>query len=104
MSELKRFKAINKIEGYSYLLLLLVAMPMKYMFGYPSATKVVGMAHGVLFMVFIYQLMKAHKESGFSRVETRRYFILSLLPFGSFYTDRELSLKIKSTKAAALRL
>ncbi|NKQ40450.1 MAG: DUF3817 domain-containing protein [Sulfurovum sp.] len=98
MSEFIRFKIINKIEGYSYLILLFIAMPLKYFAGFPIATKVAGMAHGVLFIAFVYQLFRAHKESGFTLKESTRYFILSLLPFGSFYTDKELNQKIEANK------
>ena len=42
------------IEGISYLLLLFVAMPMKYMYGMPEAVSIVGSAHGLLFVVFIH--------------------------------------------------
>lgn len=94
MSELLKFKWINKIEGLSYIILLFVAMPLKYQFGYPMATKVVGSIHGLLVFLFIYQILKAKKEAGFSLKETLIYSILSLIPFGSFYTDRELENKL----------
>jgi len=88
MSELKKFRLINKIEGYSFIILLFVAMPFKYSFGFPIATKIMGMTHGILFMGFIYQLLEAMKDVPFSKKETLIYFVLSLVPFGSFYTDK----------------
>lgn len=94
MSELKKFKLINKIEGISFIILLFIAMPMKYSFGYPMATKIVGMMHGLLVFAFIYQIIEAKKESGFTLKETALYSILSLVPFGSFYTDKLLAKKI----------
>ena len=94
MSELKKFKYINKIEGISYILLLFVAMPLKYSFGYPIATKIMGSIHGVLVFAFIYQIIEAKKEAGFTLKETAIYSILSLIPFGSFYTDKLLAKKI----------
>ena len=94
MSELKKFRLINKIEGISFLILLLIAMPMKYSFGFPIATKIVGMIHGLLVFVFIYQLIEAKKENNLSIKESILYFSLSLLPFGSFYTDKLISKKI----------
>jgi integral membrane protein len=87
MSELNRFRLINKIEGYSYLVLLFVAMPLKYALGIALATKIAGMIHGILFIAFIYQLLQAKKAVPFSSKEASIYFLLSLLPFGSFYTD-----------------
>ncbi len=94
MSELKKFRIINKIEGISYLILLFVAMPLKYSFGYPIATKIVGSIHGVLVFTFLYQIYEAKKEAGFTLKETAFYTLLSLIPFGSFYTDKLLLKKI----------
>jgi integral membrane protein len=94
MSELQKFRLINKIEGISFIILIFIAMPLKYSFGYPMATKVVGMLHGLLVFAFIYQIIEAKKEAGFTWKETTQYFILSLIPFGSFYTDKLLAKKI----------
>jgi integral membrane protein len=94
MSELKKFRLINKIEGISFILLVFVAMPMKYALGYPLAVKIVGMTHGLLVFAFIYQILEAKKEAGFTLQETAIYSILSLIPFGSFYTDRLLAKKM----------
>ncbi|WP_295418206.1 DUF3817 domain-containing protein [Sulfurovum sp.] len=88
MSDLKKFRFINKVEGYSFIVLLFIAMPLKYMMDYPLATKVAGMLHGLLFILFIYQLLEAAREVPFSKKEVMLYFILSLVPFGSFYTDK----------------
>ena len=93
MSELKKFLLINKIEGLSYIILLFIAMPIKYYFGFPLATKVMGSIHGALFVIFIYRLYKVSRKIGFSFKENILYFILSLIPFGSFYTDRFLKEK-----------
>ncbi|MGB5506982.1 MAG: DUF3817 domain-containing protein [Sulfurovum sp.] len=101
MSELQKFRLINKIEGISFIILLFIAMPLKYSFGYPMATKIVGMLHGVLVFAFIYQIIEAKKEAGFTLKETALYFILSLIPFGSFYTDKLLAKKIEPTKVTA---
>lgn len=94
MSELQKFRLINKIEGISFIILIFIAMPMKYSFGYPIATKVVGMMHGLLVFAFIYQIIEAKKEADFNLKETAIYSILSLIPFGSFYTDKLLAKKM----------
>jgi integral membrane protein len=101
MSELMKFKLVNKIEGLSFIILIFIAMPLKYSFGYPVATKIVGMAHGLLVFVFIYQIIEAKKEAGFTIKETALYSLLSLIPFGSFYTDRLLVKKIEDSKVKA---
>ncbi|WP_373398718.1 DUF3817 domain-containing protein [Algoriphagus halophilus] len=86
----RRFKWISLIEGISFLILLLIAMPLKYLFEMPMAVKVVGWAHGLLFIVYIYTVFPtAHKlKWGFSR--TFFALIASVLPFGPFIFDRNL--------------
>jgi len=93
MTELKKFKLINKIEGISFIILIFIAMPLKYWLNIPVATKIVGMTHGLLVFAFIYQIIEAKKEANFSLKETFIYFALSLIPFGSFYTDKLLDKK-----------
>jgi len=88
MTELKKFRLINKIEGISFLILLFVAMPLKYFAGIPMATKIVGMAHGILVLAFLYQLFTASDEAPFSAKEMGILILISLVPFGSFYNDK----------------
>ncbi|WP_309499176.1 DUF3817 domain-containing protein [Sulfurovum sp.] len=94
MSELQKFRLINKIEGISFIILLFVTMPLKYLFDYPMPNKIIGMTHGVLVFAFLYQVIEAKKESGFSWKEVGLYTLLSLIPFGSFYTDKLLAKKM----------
>jgi len=84
----KRFRQIGMIEGYSYLILLFVAMPLKYFAGFPLAVKIVGMAHGILFILFCILLAKAWQDAKWSAYESALFFIASLIPFGTFYTDK----------------
>ena len=86
----KRFRWFSLIEGISCLVLLLIAMPLKYMLDYPLAVKYVGWAHGLLFILYIYTVFPtAHKlKWTFSR--TLLALIASVLPFGPFIFDRNL--------------
>ena len=86
----KNFGLINTIEGYSYLLLLFVAMPMKYIWGYPVAVKIAGMTHGILFIVFCILLVEAWKKTNWSLKENTIFFVASLVPFGTFYTKNKI--------------
>ena len=88
MSDLKKFRLINKIEGFSFLTLLFIAMPLKYLAGFPIATKIVGMIHGILFIGFIMQLVASSQSVPFSKKESLLFFVMSLVPFGTFYTDK----------------
>jgi len=95
MSELKKFRLINKIEGISFLILLFVAMPLKYFAGIPMATKIVGMTHGILVLAFLYQLFSASDDAPFSTKEMGILILVSLIPFGSFYNDKLCAAKEK---------
>lgn len=94
MSELKKFRLVNKIEGISYIILLFVAMPLKYAMGIAIATKIAGMAHGLLVFAFIYYIIEAKQEAKFTGKEIAKFSILSLIPFGSFKTDKLLAEKM----------
>jgi integral membrane protein len=78
------------IEGLSFLLLLFVAMPLKYVWGDPTWVRHVGMAHGVLFIVFCFALFDARNSEGWSIRQTALPFVASLFPFGPFIIDRRL--------------
>ena len=93
---LDRFRQIGFIEGISYLVLLFIAMPLKYIFDYPMATKIVGMLHGILFSIYIWLLVAAMQEYKWNIKFGIELFIASLIPFGTFYTDKKLK-KIRQT-------
>ncbi len=89
-NSVNKFGLINSIEGYSYLILLFIAMPMKYAFDYPMAVKIVGMAHGVLFILFCILLVIAWRDSKWAFRESVIFFIASLIPFGTFFTKSKI--------------
>jgi integral membrane protein len=73
-----RFRIVAFWEGISYLLLLLVAMPLKYGFGIDVAVRIVGMAHGVLFIGYCVTLGLAAQRLGVRR--SLLAFVLSFVP------------------------
>ena len=84
-------RLLGNIEGISYLLLLGVAMPMKYYFGFPMAVKIVGMAHGVLFIAYCLLLALQMKANKWNVLFGIYLFVATLVPFGTFVTDRKLA-------------
>ena len=86
-SALGRLRIIAFLEGVSYLILLGIAMPLKYLAGIPEAVRVVGMAHGVLFVLFVILLIQVAVERSWSFKKTFLSFLSSLIPFGTFYAD-----------------
>ena len=87
---LKRFRYTGIAEGISYLLLLFAAMPLKYIFGYAIAVKIVGMLHGLLFIAYVLLLALAAREYQWQIRYVIKLFIASLIPFGTFFTEKEL--------------
>lgn len=87
----KRFSLFNTAEGWSFIILLFIAMPMKYMMGMPVAVKIVGMIHGLLFIGFCVYLVLAYHEAKFSQKESIIFFIASLIPFGTFFTHKKIN-------------
>ena len=85
-----RFRAIALIEGVSYLLLLGVAMPLKYFAGFPGAVKAVGWAHGVLFVLYLVALAEVSLARRWRLVRILVAFVASLVPFGTFLLDARL--------------
>lgn len=83
-----RFRTIGFIEGISFLLLLGIAMPLKYMAGMPKAVSVVGMAHGVLFIAYCIMIWLAAEDQGWSFKTMALAFIAAVVPFGPFVFDR----------------
>jgi integral membrane protein len=83
-------RRIALIEGASFLLLLAVAMPLKYLAGQPLAVTIVGWMHGVLFMVFAIALLRVFLVARWSLPRAALVFVAALLPFGPFLLDRRM--------------
>jgi integral membrane protein len=83
------FRIISFLEGVSYLLLLFVAVPIKYFQGDASYVKMLGMPHGVLFMLYIVFAIVLQKQMKWSLKTLGIVMIASVLPFGTFYVDKK---------------
>lgn len=89
--KVKTFATVALIEGISYILLLAIAMPLKYYFDFPLAVKIVGWAHGVLFMLYMAFLLLCWIEYKWDLRRVVFYFIAALLPIVPFFVERKLS-------------
>lgn len=94
-SVLDRFRIISAIEGLSYLFLVFFAMPIKYIGDNPYPVKVLGMFHGVLFILFMISLFESKIREKWNMKLSIELFILSLIPFGAYYIEK----KVKPKKA-----
>jgi integral membrane protein len=87
---LSALRVIGNIEGISYLVLLGIAMPLKYLAGMPMAVRVTGTIHGILFVAFCWALVRVWIDRRWSFGKVTMAFVSSLLPFGTFVLDRKI--------------
>jgi integral membrane protein len=89
-SSVDDLRRVGKLEAISFLVLLAVAMPLKYLAGLPLAVKICGWIHGLLFVWFLISLWLAKREAKLSLRQVLTVFVAALLPFGPFLIDRRL--------------
>ena len=88
---LGRLRLFGMLEGISFLVLLGIAMPLKYFAGRPEAVRFVGMAHGVLFLAYVVAVIQAQLDyENWPRRRTALALLAALLPFGPFVMDRKV--------------
>lgn len=87
---LGRFRLVGIAEGFSYLLLLFIGMPAKYLLHTPSIIKVMGWMHGVLFILYVIALINVAIANKWSILKTLLAFVVSLIPFATFVFDKTL--------------
>ncbi len=89
------FRKTGIAEGISFLVLILIAMPIKYFAGFPIAVTIVGSIHGILFMAYLVLAWEARNEPVVVKWKKpvawmATCFIASLLPFGPFVLENRL--------------
>lgn len=87
--DIKIFKVVSFLEAISFLLLLFVAMPLKYVYDMPEYVRVIGMAHGILFVVYLLGSYWMYEKLNWSLKTLLVVCICSVLPFGPFYADKK---------------
>ncbi len=86
-----RMRLIGMFEGVSFLLLMGVAMPLKYCAGLPEAVKWTGWIHGILFICYCLAISAALVSGRISFGKSALAFVASLIPLGPFLIDRKLA-------------
>ena len=93
-------RAAALAEAVSYLVLLGIAMPLKYWGGMPMAVTVVGMLHGILFLSVLWLLVRARMHAGWPWPRVGLVFLASLVPFWPFFLDRRVKQWVDASAAA----
>jgi integral membrane protein len=87
-NNLKLLHTVGLYEGISFLVLLFIAMPLKYYADFPMAVRIVGSAHGLLFVVFLWFIGQCLFEKSISFKQALIAFGLGFLPAGTFFLKK----------------
>jgi len=86
-----RLRILGFLEGISLLLLVFIAVPLKYWGGEPALVKAIGPIHGLLFTFFVLMTLSAGVTYGWKFSETSWKVLLAcVIPFGTFYIDKHI--------------
>lgn len=81
------FRIVGLLEGISFLLLMSVGLYFKYVLNDPSYVKLLGMPHGLLFMLYLILAYLIKKEMNWGNKKLAIVFLAAIVPFGTFYVD-----------------
>jgi integral membrane protein len=98
---LRQLRTIGLIEGLSFVVLLLIAMPLKYFAGMPQAVRFVGMAHGLLFVLYIGAALHAAFTLRWPLSRTLAVMAAAVLPAGPFVLEGSLRREERALAARA---
>lgn len=83
-------RSVTLLEAISFLLLLFIAMPLKYAWGMPMAVRIAGSVHGGLFVLFCFALWQVLNHTNWPMKRAAFVFVASIVPFMPFFIDKRL--------------
>jgi integral membrane protein len=83
------FRIIAFLEGLSYVLLLGIATPLKYLANDPQYVNLLGMPHGILFILYLVFAFWLKPEYAWNKREFIWVILASIIPFGTLYIDHK---------------
>ena len=89
MNPIKTLKTVGYLEGLSFLILLGIAMPMKYFMDMPLAVMIAGSLHGLFFVLYILSILYVWNVKKWPLMRTFLAMVSSVIPFGPFIFDRK---------------
>lgn len=98
-TKIGRLRIIGFLEGLSLLILVFIAVPMKYIFHNPELSKSLGPIHGAIFLLFVLNTFSVGIEQNWSfKTTTWKILVACFIPFGTFYIDYKSLKNIKDDK------
>ena len=94
-SLLNIFRVVAFLEGISYILLLFIATPMKHFAGDAQYVKLLGMPHGILFMLYIVLAFVLKPDFNWSKKTFSGVLLAAIIPFGTFFIERKYLKPVK---------
>ncbi|HKV00159.1 MAG TPA: DUF3817 domain-containing protein [Vineibacter sp.] len=88
--QLRRMRLVSLVEGTTLVVLMGIAVPLKHLMGYPTATAVMGPIHGVAFLIYVWMVINTVSGGDWSRGEIVRLIVAAFVPFGAFLNARFL--------------
>ncbi len=98
LTVLRALYALGLAEGTSFLVLLFIAMPLKYLANQPEAVRLVGPIHGGLFLLYVAAVTLAALLSRWKWTRVLLGLISSVVPFGPFFFDASVKREIEAVK------
>lgn len=89
-TQVDRFRVLAFAEGVSFLLILFITMPLKYYLDMPEPNRFVGMAHGVLFVIYVFAALRFWWKNEWNFQITCYALVASIVPFGTFYFTEKI--------------
>lgn len=90
-NQLRWMRVVSLLEGSTLVVLLLVAVPLKHLAGFPIATAIIGPIHGMAFLLYVWMLIQTVSGGRWSRSEIVRTMAAAFIPFGAFVNERALA-------------
>lgn len=87
--QIKGFKLISTLEAISFLFLLLIAMPLKYIYNLPQYVRIAGTMHGVLFVLYVLGAFWMYKKLNWKAKTLLITILCSVIPLGPFYVEKK---------------
>jgi integral membrane protein len=95
-SKIGRLRILGMLEGISLVVLVFIAVPLKYIYHNPSLVKTIGPIHGAIFLLFLINALSVGVEQNWKfKTTTWKVIVASFIPFGTFYLDFKLLRKLK---------
>ena len=89
-TQVGRLRILAFVEGISFLVLLFITMPLKYMFHNPEPNKMFGLVHGLLSIMYVLAVIQVKIEQNWAMKKTCLALVASVIPFGTFWADKKL--------------